>query len=153
MNVAGDPVGGGLALEGANPGAVERVEPGTEGAVQDRRLGTVELDHQIVEVERHDRGEQVLHRVDGGVAPADGGAPLGGLDFGDPGGHLGTRGEIAAPEATPCSAVPGCSDTRVVAPVCSPTPESSATRSMVRLGIAAPGSHQLFQLIGDPANR
>src|SRR5687768_8536505 len=76
---AGDPVGGRVSREGPDAGRVERVQPGLERPVEDGRLGTVELDDQVVEVEGHDRREEVLHRVNGGVAPADGGAPLGGL--------------------------------------------------------------------------
>src|SRR5687768_18289113 len=60
---AGDPVGGRVSRERPDAGRVERVQPGLERSVEDGWLGTVELDDQVVELEGHDRREEVLHRV------------------------------------------------------------------------------------------
>ena len=93
-----DPERGGLSLQGIDAGALEQLQVRGEGTVQNRRLRPVELDHQIVQLQRHHRSQQVLNGVDGGFAAADRGAPLGGLDLAYPGRDFGTRFEVDAPK-------------------------------------------------------
>jgi hypothetical protein len=44
---------------------LERLEERSGAAVHDRRLGPVQRDHEIVELQRLHRGEDMLHRVHG----------------------------------------------------------------------------------------
>ena len=87
---------GGLAADRGGLGLCQRVEVWLHAAVENRRLGTRELDRQIVDQVRGNRGEQMLDGMDRRGAMADRRATLHRFHFGESRGHFGFPGEIDA---------------------------------------------------------
>ncbi len=79
----------------------ERGEVRLDAAVQDRRLGAGQLDSQVVDLVRRYRGQEMLHSVNRRPAPADGGAALDRLDFGEARGDDGCPRQVGPPEQDP----------------------------------------------------
>ena len=87
-----------LASDVTRVRARERLVVRLHAAVEDRQLRPGKLDGEVVDLVRRDGREQVLDRVDRGLAPADRGAPLDRLHLGEPRPHLGPSRQVGAAE-------------------------------------------------------
>ena len=101
-----DPVDHGVARLVDDARLLEGRQVGLERSVADRRLGAVQLDDQVVELERGGRGEQVLDGLDRAGRITQRGAPLGGADLREPRRHLRRAGQVHPAEDDPLPRLP-----------------------------------------------